>query len=144
MIDSVEEMEAARAVLGEWLARFNNKDIEGLFSLYDPDSIYANAKAPLMRGLDEIKPWYANSIPSLRGTLHHLEEAAWQSGKLATILGSYYFEPPADEAAEGKEGSTGRVLLIFRKDNAGSWKLVFDMDNTPEDVSSKWFSDGAA
>ena len=90
-------------------------------------------------GLVNVKPWYSGSIPNLKGRLLHKEEAAWQSGNLAGILGCYYFEPPAEEAASGKEGSTGRVFLLFRKEE-GEWRMAFDMDNTPEDVQPAWFA----
>ena len=48
-------------------------------------------------------------------------------------------EAPAEEAASGKEGSTGRVFLLFRKEE-GEWRMAFDMDNTPEDVQPAWFA----
>ncbi|KIC48668.1 nuclear transport factor 2 family protein [Tateyamaria sp. ANG-S1] len=137
MIENQDEMNAARATLTAWLAAFNGKDLDALFALYTQDSVYANAKAPLKLGLDAVKPWYAGSIPNLKGRLLHKEEAAWQSGNLAGILGSYYFEPPTAEAGTGKEGSTGRVFLLFRKED-GAWRMAFDMDNTPEDVSPDW------
>ncbi|MEJ6393116.1 nuclear transport factor 2 family protein [Gymnodinialimonas sp. 2305UL16-5] len=138
MIENEEEMNAARATLKAWLEAFNGKDLDGLFDLYTEDSVYANAKAPLKLGLEQVKPWYAGSIPNLKGRLLHKEEAAWQSGNLAGILGCYYFEPPADEAATGKEGSTGRIFLLFRKEG-DAWRMAFDMDNAPEDVSTDWF-----
>ena len=141
MIDDPAEMDAARATLTKWLAAFNGKDLDMLFSLYTQDSVYANAKAPLKMGLEAVKPWYAGSIPNLKGRLLHKEEAAWQSGDLAGILGAYYFDPPKNEAAEGKEGSTGRVFLLFRKEADGAWRMAFDMDNTPEDVMPGWFAD---
>lgn len=138
MIENETEMDAARDVLKHWLAAFNSKDVATLFAYYTQDSVYANANAPLMKGLDAVRPWYAGSIPNLKGRLLHKEEAAWQSGSLAGILGSYYFEPPAEDAKTGKEGSTGRVFLLFRKEE-GAWRLAFDMDNTPQDVSPDWF-----
>lgn len=140
MIENEAEMNAARAALQDWLAAFNGKDLDTLFTLYTRDSIYANAKAPLMKGFENVKPWYAGSIPHLKGRLLHREEGAWQSGKMAAILGCYYFEPPAEEAATGKEGSTGRVFLIFEKEADGAWRMAFDMDNTPEDVRPDWFA----
>ena len=134
------EIDKVRQNLNEWLAAFNAKDGDALFALYDPESIYANAGAPLMRGVDEIKPWYEQAFKSIEGTLHHKEEAALIEGNMALLLGAYYFAPP--EGVTPPEGAnlTGRVLLVYRRNEAGEWKLLFDIDNTPPDVTPALFA----
>lgn len=139
MIEDPAEMAKVRETLQTWLAAFNGKDAETLFSLYDPDSVYANSTAPLMVGLEAIKPWYLKGMETLSSTLRHKEEAAWQSGNLATMLGAYCFEPSPEAPKSDKPAPTGRVFLAFRKIENGDWKLIFDMDNTPTDVDPAWF-----
>ena len=136
MIESETEIAMVRHILRGWLLAFNAKDIDTLFSYYDANSIYANATAPLLRGIDEVRAWYSGTIPNVTGTLRHKEEAAWHSGNLAAILGAYYFEPDT-----GVGTVTGRVFLLFLRQADGSWKLAFDMDNTPIDVLPQMFAD---
>ncbi|MET1411401.1 nuclear transport factor 2 family protein [Roseibium sp. HPY-6] len=139
MLDKTE-LDKVRANLNTWLKAFNENDIDTLFTLYDPESIYANASAPLMRGVDEIKPWYEQAFRMIEGTLHHKEEAVFIEGKMALLLGIYYFEPPAGVTPPEDAHLTGRVALAYRRNDAGEWKLLFDMDNTPPDVTPTDFA----
>ena len=140
MIQDTNEITKVRQNLETWLEAFNAKDIETLFSLYDPESIYANAGAPLMRGVEQIKPWYQEALANMKGTLLHQEEAALQDGNLAMLLGAYYFQPPAGVTPPVDAHLTGRVSLIYRRNQNGDWKLIFDMDNTPPDITPAQFA----
>lgn len=134
------ELEKVRHNLDTWLAAFNAKDSDALFALYDSESIYANAGAPLMRGVDQIKPWYEHAFQAIEGTLYHKEEAAFIEGNMALLLGAYYFKPPQGADATEDAHLTGRVLLAYRRNAAGEWKLLFDIDNTPPDVTPATFA----
>lgn len=139
MIEDQKELAKVRENLSEWLTAFNLRDADKLLTLYAPDSMYANAAAPLMRGVAQIKPWYEQAFTTISGTLRYKEEAAIQEGSLAMLLGIYYFEPPPGVSPPEDAHLTGRVSLIYRRDEHGRWKLVFDMDNTPPDVSPEDF-----
>ncbi|MFT4581509.1 MAG: ketosteroid isomerase-like protein [Gammaproteobacteria bacterium] len=95
-----------RENLDAWLSAFNTKNIESLCSLYDPQSLYANAAAPLAHGIEQIKPWYSNAFAMVNGTLLFKEEALFQESTMALLVGKYYFKAPAgnDESC----GDTGR------------------------------------
>ncbi|MEM7504008.1 MAG: nuclear transport factor 2 family protein [Pseudomonadota bacterium] len=133
------ELNSVRASLDGWLAAFNAKDVETLIALYDPECVYANAAAPLLRGADQIKPWFEQAFPTIEGTLRYKEETAFIEGTMAILSGVYYFEPPAGVTPSEDDNLTGRVLVAFRRNSAGEWKLIFDMDNTPPDVSPALF-----
>ena len=140
MIRDASEIAKVRKNLEAWLIAFNAKDLKTLFTLYDRESLYANAAAPLMRGVDQIRPWYEQAVGNVAGTLLHKEEAAAQDGNLAMILGAYYFQPPADSEPSAEEPLTGRVVLIYRRNEEGAWKLFFDMDNSPPDINPATFA----
>ena len=137
---STNELDKVRENLSNWLTAFNAKDIDALCRLYDPESIYANADASLMQGVEQIKPWYERAFEAIEGTLHHKEEAALIEGNMALLLGAYYFEPPAGVTPTEDAHLTGRVLLAYRRNEAGEWKLLFDIDNTPPDVTPALFA----
>jgi len=138
MIESEDDLTQVRCVLTAWLAAFNAKDVDTMAGLYTRDVIYANASAPLQTGHDAVVAWYRGVVPNVQGQLRHKEEAAWQSGTLAGILGAYCFAPVGD--APNDAAATGRVFLLFRKE-AGVWRMAFDMDNTPSDIKPEWFQD---
>jgi ketosteroid isomerase-like protein len=124
--------------LDAWLSAFNTKNIESLCSLYDPQSLYANAAAPLAHGIEQIKPWYSDAFAMVNGTLLFKEEALFQESTMALLVGKYYFKAPAgnDESC----GDTGRVALVYRLSEDGRWLLLFDMDNTPPDITAQDFN----
>ena len=140
MIEDETQMVLVRENLTKWLAAFNAKDIDVLMSLYDEDSLYANAEAPLLRGVQQIRPWYEQAFELITGRLLYKEEAAMQSGSLAMLIGKYFFSPPAGSPVPDQAQLTGRVSLLYRRDKLGEWRLVFDMDNTPPDVTPADFN----
>lgn len=131
-----DNVTAIRANLAAWLAAFNAKDIDALMALYDPESSYANAGAPFITDLESIRTRYTATFAGVSGTLLFKEEKAFASADMGLIVGKYYFKPP--EGAEG-DGPAGRVALVYRKAADGSWGLLFDMDNSPPDVSASDF-----
>jgi len=133
-----ENLTLIRANLNSWMTAFNAKDLDGLFSLYDTESVYANAGAPMMVGIPAIREWYAVAFENVDGTLLFSEEKAFAGSDMGLIVGKYYFEPPAGKPVG--ENTAGRVALLYRKDESGAWKLLFDMDNTPPDVTPADFS----
>ena len=134
------ELDKARATLDAWLAALNAKDIDALVAVYDPEIVYANAAAPMLQGLDQIKQWFDKVLPNIKGTLLYKEETAFLEGTMALLSGVYYFEPPSDVTPAEDDNLTGRVLVALRRNAAGEWKFLFDMDNAPPDVSPALFS----
>ena len=134
------ELDKARAALDAWLAALNAKDIEALVAVYDPEIVYANAVAPLLQGVDQIKQWFERVLPNIGGTLLYKEETAFIEGAIALLSGVYYFEPPAGVTPAEDDNLTGRVLVALRRNATGEWKFLFDMDNAPPDVSPALFS----
>lgn len=139
MIQDDNEIAKVRENLADWLRAFNAKDIDSLFLLYDTNSLYANANAPLMRGVEQIRPWYQEALANVQGKLLYREEAAIQDGNLAMLLGAYYFKPPTGVTPPSDAKLTGRVALVYKRNQEGDWKLLFDMDNTPPDISPETF-----
>ena len=121
-----------RANLTAWLAAFNAKDIDALMALYDEKSSYAGASGPYLTTLENIRSRYAAGFETINATLLFKEEKAIAGSDMGLLVGKYYFAPP--EGAE-TTGSIGRVALVYRKQADSSWKLLFDMDNAPGDIS---------
>ena len=134
------ELDRARAALDAWLAALNAKDIDALVAVYDPEIVYANAVAPLLQGVDQIKLWFEKVLPNIKGTIRYKEETEFLEGTMALLSGVYYFEPPSGVTPAEDDNLTGRVLVALRRNATGEWKFLFDMDNMPPDVSSALFA----
>ncbi|MCV3271669.1 hypothetical protein [Roseobacter sinensis] len=88
-----------------------------------------------MRGVGQIRRWYAQAFETIEGTLHHKEKAALADGNMALLLWAYDFEPPTGGTPPADVHLTGRVLLADCRSDAGAWKLLFDIDTTPRNVT---------
>ncbi|MEM7249107.1 MAG: nuclear transport factor 2 family protein [Acidobacteriota bacterium] len=124
-----------RSALKAWLAAYNARDLDALMSLYDPGIIYANAHSPLIRGLDEVRPWFEKALAaSGQRELLFKEETLIAGEELTLIAGKFCFRQP-----DGS-GSAGRVTLLYRR-SEGRWLLAYDTDNTPPDCVSSDFDE---
>ncbi|WP_281986922.1 YybH family protein [Aquimarina aggregata] len=128
--DLVQEV---RNALDQWLAAFNDNDIEALMAVYDHEIVYANSAKPVEIGIPVVKAGFINSF-AIKPKVFFKEEQAIAVDGLGYVAGQFRVAGTSPE--DGSEvGESGRVVVIFRKNDAGEWKLVFDMDNRPPDVT---------
>ncbi len=128
--NSIQEV---RVALEQWLNAFNNNDIEALMSIYDSEIVYANSAKPIEIGIPTVKEGFINSF-NIKPKVLFKEEQVIATNELGYIAGQFRVEGTNPENGESV-GESGRVVVIFRKNNAGEWKLIFDMDNRPPDVT---------
>lgn len=136
-MQTFEDLAKVRAVMETWLGAFNSRNLDDLISVYDAHSVYANAQSPLMRGHEEIQPWFNAAFAAVDGRMQFREEGHLINGGMAVLYGKYFLE---NETSRPVSGDAGRVALVFQKDPGGDWKVVFDMDNTPPDALPSDFS----
>jgi len=122
-----------RNALNEWLVAFNNNDIEALMAVYDPEIVYANSNKPIEIGIPVVKKGFVSSF-AIQPKVFFKEEQAIAVEGLGYIAGQFRISGvnPEDGSAIGE---SGRVVVVFKKNEDGDWKLVFDMDNRPPDVT---------
>ena len=122
-----------RNALNQWLEAFNNNDVEALMAVYDPEIVYANSNKPVEIGIPAVKEGFTKSF-AIKPQAFFKEEQAIAVDGLGYLAGQFRVSGTNPEDGS-KTGESGRVVVIFRKNNAGNWKLVFDMDNRPPDVT---------
>lgn len=122
-----------RNALNQWLEAFNKNDIDALMEIYDPEIVYANSAKPIEIGIPTVKTGFINSF-AIKPNVFFKEEQVIAVEGLGYIAGQ--FRVTGTNPEDGNEvGESGRVVVIFRKNKAGKWKLIFDMDNRPPDVT---------
>ncbi|WP_298541583.1 DUF4440 domain-containing protein [uncultured Aquimarina sp.] len=126
-------IQEVRNALDEWLNAFNNNDIEALMAVYDPEIMYANSDKPLEIGIPIVKEGFINSF-AIKPKVFFKEEQVIAVEGLGYVAGQFRIEGNNPEDSS-KIVESGRVVVIFRKNDAGEWKLIFDMDNRPPDVT---------
>ena len=122
-----------RNALNQWLEAFNSNDIKALMAVYDPEIVYANSNKPIEIGIPIVKKGFINSF-AIKPKVVFKEEQAIAVEGLGYIAGQFKItgKNPGDGS---KIKEVGRVVVVFRQNKDGQWKLIFDMDNRPPDIT---------
>lgn len=126
------EIEAIRAQAELWFKSIKEKDLEATLSFYAPDAEYLSAGRPAASTADERRRlWkedFATPAFSSDEVTTRIEVA--QSGDLAYQRGNYSMNI-AD--AQGKmTRTTGKFIVIWKKQGDGRWKAIVDIDNADQ------------
>jgi ketosteroid isomerase-like protein len=126
------EAAAIQSVATEWFKAIAAKDLERTLSFYAPDAQYLAEGRPAASTPEERrKLWvedYATPGFSSDEATTKIEVA--RSGELAYQRGTYLSK------AQNEQGrltaTTGKFLVVWRKQTSGDWKAIIDIDNADQ------------
>jgi ketosteroid isomerase-like protein len=106
---------------------YNDNDLEGMLSLYEPGAVLDFGHGGIVRGLDAIRAALAPFI-ALRGTISYKRRFCVVSGDLALI--SIEYALTGGKAPDGSPvDSSGATVELARRQSDGTWKYVIDLPN---------------
>ena len=124
----MSDIEKLKAALDEWNAALDNGDIERLVATCDPEVIICNEHQPTTVGVQALHDKYAP----------RMEAATFKSdveindikifGDFAVMITHYDVKTTNKETAE-QGGGKGRLVIGYRRDANGDWKMALDVDN---------------
>jgi uncharacterized protein (TIGR02246 family) len=123
---------AVRAASAAWSQSASAKDLDKAVSFYADDAVEMPNKAPAIKGKENIRKNWASMLslpgPGLSWQTSSVEVT--RSGELAYETGAYNF------VTTDKKGKTndekGKYVVVWKKQNDSSWKVVVDTDNTDQ------------
>ncbi|WP_299948873.1 DUF4440 domain-containing protein [uncultured Ruegeria sp.] len=127
----MDDIEAIKLVLNEWLDGLDSGDLERMEKTCDPEVVVCNEYQPTTIGIQAIRDKYgprieANSFSSTFD-IEHLKVY----GDMALLVGR--FTVAVSNKSSGETGSgQGRIALIYRRHPDGSWKMQLDIDNNDQ------------
>ncbi len=127
----MSDVDEIKVLLDEWLNGLDSGDLERMVATCDPDVTICNEYQPTTIGIQAVRDKYAPRIA----------ESTFKSGfeiehlnvydKFAVLIGR--FSVVATHKLSGnKGGGQGRLALVYRKHDDGSWKMLLDIDNNDE------------
>jgi len=126
------EAAAIQSLATEWFKAIAAKDLEKTLSFYAPEAQYLSGGRPAASTPEERrKLWvedYATSGFSSEEATAMIEVA--QSGELAFQRGTYLSK--AQNEQRRIITTTGKFLVIWRKQASGEWKAIIDIDNADQ------------
>src|SRR5271170_4836468 len=123
---------AIRAASAAWSQAAAAKDLDKAVSFYADDGMILPEKAPALKGNENIRknwaPLLALPGPGLSWKTNSLEVA--RSGDIACETGAYVFVT-TDKKGKSSDAK-GKYVVVWKKQNDGSWKVVVDTDNADQ------------
>ena len=129
-----EDIAAVKHAAEQWIKLYTAGDLDGLMSLYAPDAIVALHGKPALRGVQQIRDFFAPSLGRSRVNFEIDIEEIQIHGDAAHLLSRYYLT--ADPLSGGETyRDAGRSLLIYKRDANNEWKLYLDIDQATPDAA---------
>jgi ketosteroid isomerase-like protein len=126
------EAEVIQSAATEWFKAIAAKDLERTVSFYAPEAQYLAQGRPAASTPEERrKLWeedYATPGFSSDEATTKIEVA--RSGELAYQRGTYLSK--AQDGQGRLTATTGKFLVVWRKQASGEWKAIIDIDNADQ------------
>ncbi len=131
--DEAKDIAAIEQVAQRWIELYTAGDLDGLMTLYTEDAVVALHGRPAMRGVEQIRNFFAPGMGKSRVTFEIDIEEIQVHGDTAHLLSKYYLtsEP---KAGGDTYRDAGRSLLIYKRNAHNEWKLYLDIDQATPDV----------
>ncbi len=131
--DEAADVAAIEQVAQRWIDLYTAGDLDRLMTLYTEDAIVALHGRPALRGVEQIRNFFAPGMGKSRVTFEIDIEEIQVHGDSAHLLSKYYL------TAEPMDGGdiyrdAGRSLLIYKRNADNEWKLYLDIDQATPDA----------
>lgn len=119
------EIEAA---IKEWNDGLDSGDIERMVASCHSDVMTINERQPVTVGTQAIRDKYNPRIAAAEITSGYDIEDLQFYGDTAIVSGRFYGTMKMRDTGEVKSPE-GRLVLGYKRDETGAWKMFLDMDN---------------
>jgi ketosteroid isomerase-like protein len=130
--DIEAESQAIRSEANAWFEAIARKDLEKTLSFYAADARYLSGGRPAASTADERRRLWVEDFatPGFSSDESTTAIEVAGSGDLAYQVGTYVL---GAEDAQGKPTrSTGKFVVIWKKQSDGKWKAIVDIDNADQ------------
>ena len=130
--DADAETQTIQSLANDWFKAIAAKDLEKTLSFYAPDAQYLSAGRPAAVTPDERrKLWIEDyGTPGFASEEATTKIEVARSGELAYQRGTYLSK------AQNEQGrltaTTGKFVVVWRKQASGEWKAIIDIDNSDQ------------
>lgn len=117
-----------QAAIDEWNNGLDSGDIERMVASCDPDVMTINERQPVTVGTQAIRDKYNPRIAAAEITSGYDIEELQDYGDTVIVSGRFYGTMKMRDTGEVKTPE-GRLVLGYKRDEAGAWKMFLDLDN---------------
>lgn len=122
------ELEELENAVADWNNGLNNGDIEAMVASCHENVITVNEGQPVTIGTQAIRDKYIPRIEAAEITSGYDIEEYQVFGDTAVVSGRFYGTMKMRDTGEIRKPE-GRLVLGYKRDENGAWKMILDMDN---------------
>ncbi|MEM9582174.1 MAG: DUF4440 domain-containing protein [Pseudomonadota bacterium] len=115
-------------VIHLWNSGLDGGDIEQMVATCHPDVMTINERQPVTVGTQAIRDKYNPRIAAAEITSGYDIEELQEYGDTVIVSGRFYGTMKMRATGEVKKPE-GRLVLGYKRDDSGAWKMFLDMDN---------------
>ena len=131
--NDAKDIAAIEQAAERWIELYSTGDLERLMTLYTQDAIVALHGRPALRGVEQIRNFFAAVMGRSRVTFEIDIEEIQIHGDTAHLLSKYYLTAEPESGGDTYRDA-GRSLLIYKRNADNEWKLYLDIDQTTPDA----------
>lgn len=120
--------EEIEAVINTWNNGLDNGDIEAMVSTCHENTMTVNEKQPVTVGTQAIRNKYIPRIKAAEITSGFDIEEMQDFGGVVVVSGRFYGTMKMRDTGDVRTPE-GRLVLVYKRDKSGAWKMILDMDN---------------
>ncbi|MEP3654549.1 MAG: DUF4440 domain-containing protein [Litorimonas sp.] len=124
----MNEYEQIEAAINAWNNGLDSGDIEAMVSTCHPNVMTVNERQPVTVGSQAIRDKYNPRIAAAEITSGFDIEELQVFGDTAVVSGHFYGTMKMRDTGEVRSPK-GRLVLVYQRDDADTWKMILDMDN---------------
>lgn len=111
-----------------WNGGLDGNDIEQMVSTCHRDVMTVNERQPVTVGIQAIRDKYSLRIAAAEITSGYDIEELQVFGDVAVVSGRFYGTMKMRDTGDVRSPE-GRLVLVYKRDETGAWKMILDMDN---------------
>lgn len=124
----MSDIDKLKAALDEWNMALDSGDIDRLVATCDPDVIVCNENTPTTFGAQSIHDKYAPRLQMFNFNSQVDIKDIKIFGDFAVLVTHFNVKTTHKETGE-LGGGQGRLIIGYKKDQQGDWKMILDVDN---------------
>ena len=120
--------EEIEAVINTWNDGLDHGDIDAMVSTCHASTMTVNEHLPVTIGTQAIRDKYLPRIKAAEISSGYDIEHLQVFDEVAIVTGRFYGTMKMRDTGEVRHPE-GRLVLVYKKDDSGAWKMILDMDN---------------
>ncbi len=120
--------EEIEATINVWNNGLHAGDIEAMLSVCHAGTVTVNERQPVTVGAQAIRDKFLPRIAAAEITSGYDIEQLQFFGDVAAVSGRFYGTMKMRDSGDIRKPE-GRLVLVYKRDEDGAWKMILDMDN---------------